>query len=94
MRPLWERLLYTRGWDKISVLLWKLQNARKAEKTDGASGEYTKMLKKERAGKAPVYCLDVYDTSNFAIDGGIIVSNCMDALRYAVDDMSAEHFDF
>ena len=52
------------------------------------------MLKKERAGKAPVYCLDVYDTSNFAIDGGIIVSNCMDCIRYAIDDMSAEHFDF
>lgn len=94
MRPLWERLLYTRCWDKISVLLWKLQNARKASQTDGASREYTKMLNKERVGKAPVYCLDVYDTSNFAIDGGIIVSNCMDALRYAVDDMSRQRFDF
>ena len=94
MRPLWERLLYTRCWDKISVLLWELQNARKASQTDGASREYTKMLKKERAGKAPVYCLDVYDTSNFAVDGGIIVSNCMDALRYAIDDLSKPRFDF
>lgn len=94
MRPLWERLLYTRCWDKISVLLWQLQNARKASQTDGASREYTKMLKKERAGKAPVYCLDVYDTSNFAVDGGIIVSNCMDALRYAIDDLQRPRFDF
>ena len=94
MRPLWERLLYTRCWDKISVLLWELQNARKASQTDGASREYTKMLTKERAGKAPVYCLDVYDTSNFAVDGGIIVSNCMDALRYAVDDLQRPRFDF
>ena len=94
MRPLWERLLYTRCWDKISVLLWKLQNARKASQADGASREYTKMLKKERAGKAPVYCLDVYDTSNFAVDGGIIVSNCMDALRYAIDDLQRPRFDF
>ena len=94
MRPLWERLLYTRCWDKISVLLWKLQNARKASQTDGTSREYTKMLKKERVGKAPVYCLDVYDTSNFAVDGGIIVSNCMDALRYAIDDLSRPRFDF
>lgn len=94
MRPLWERLLYTRCWDKISVLLWQLQNARKASQTDGASRGYTKMLKKERAGKVPVYCLDVYDTSNFAVDGGIIVSNCMDALRYAIDDLDKPRFDF
>lgn len=129
MCPLWERLLYTRCWDKISLLLWKLQNARKnktakrASRIIGASepsqkvrhmwknvlfpkaqraNMFAKMPKQEDIhptkieadGVEPVYCIDVYDTSNFSIEGGIIVSNCLDATRYAVDDLSKPRFDF
>ena len=127
--PLWERLLYTRCWDAISLLLWKLQDARKdktaqrASRISGASESSQKvrhmrknvlLSKAQRAdmlakvpeqedihpakieadGVEPVYCLDVYDTSNFSIEGGIIVSNCMDALRYAIDDLQRPRFDF
>ena len=129
LRPLWERLLYTRCWDAISLLLWKLQNARKNKTIKGASGisgaskpsqkvrhmwknvllsevqgddvfgempgqEDIHPAKIEADGVEPVYCLDVYDTSNFSIEGGVIVSNCMDSLRYAIDELSRPKFDF
>lgn len=127
--PLWERLLYTRCWDAISLLLWKLQDARKdktaqrASRISGASESSQKvrhmrknvlLSKAQRAdmlakvpeqedihpakieadGVEPVYCLDVYDTSNFSIEGGVIVSNCMDSIRYAIDDLQRPRFDF
>ena len=129
MCPMWERLLYTRCWDAISLLLCKLQNARKnktaerASRISGASEPGQKVrhmwknvlfskvqsddvfgkmpeqedihpAKIEADGVEPVYCLDVYDTSNFSIEGGVIVSNCMDSTRYAIDDLSKKRFDF
>lgn len=36
----------------------------------------------EPAGKQPVYNLEVDDYHNFAVNGGVIVHNCMDSLRY------------
>ena len=36
----------------------------------------------EEAGRADVYCLTVPTTAAFAIEGGLIVHNCADALRY------------
>lgn len=38
----------------------------------------------EDAGVSDVYCLTVPETEAFAVEGGVIVHNCMDALRYAV----------
>lgn len=35
-------------------------------------------------GKAPVYNMEVDDCHNFSVNGGIIVHNCMDAVRYFV----------
>lgn len=32
----------------------------------------------------PVYNMEVKDNHNFAVNGGIIVHNCMDAFRYYV----------
>lgn len=37
-----------------------------------------------KIGKADVYNMEVDDNHNFAIEGGLIVHNCMDALRYFV----------
>lgn len=41
-----------------------------------------RVVKIEQAGEHDVYCLDAEDTHAFAIDGGIIVHNCYDAVRY------------
>lgn len=37
-----------------------------------------------KVGKADVYNMEVEDNHNFAIEGGLIVHNCMDATRYFV----------
>jgi hypothetical protein len=36
------------------------------------------------AGRSAVYCLDVPATNAFAVEGGVVVHNCMDALRYLI----------
>ena len=38
----------------------------------------------ENAGVADVYNMEVEDNHNFAVNGGIIVHNCMDSTRYFV----------
>lgn len=40
-----------------------------------------------KVGKADVYNMEVDDNHNFAIEGGLIVHNCMDAMRYFVKTM-------
>lgn len=37
-----------------------------------------------KIGKEPVYNMEVEDNHNFAINGGLIVHNCMDSMRYFV----------
>lgn len=39
-------------------------------------------LRVSAAGRSDVYCLTVPTTEAFAVDGGVIVHNCMDATRY------------
>lgn len=40
-------------------------------------------IKKIRpCGKQPVYNMEVDEYHNFSVNGGIIVHNCMDAVRY------------
>lgn len=36
------------------------------------------------AGRSDVYCLTVPTTAAFAVESGVIVHNCMDALRYGI----------
>lgn len=43
-----------------------------------------RIAKIERIAAEPVYNMEVDDNHNFAINGGIIVHNCMDAMRYFV----------
>ena len=38
-------------------------------------------------GNADVYNMEVEDNHNFAVNGGLIVHNCMDSLRYFVKTM-------
>ena len=42
------------------------------------------VAKVERIANADVYNMEVDGTHNFAVNGGIIVHNCMDAFRYFV----------
>lgn len=41
----------------------------------------------EKIGKSDVYNMEVEDTHCFAVEGGLIVHNCMDAMRYFVQTM-------
>ena len=43
-----------------------------------------KIAKIEKDTQEPVYNMEVEDNHNFAINGGLIVHNCMDAMRYMV----------
>lgn len=46
--------------------------------------EYIGVVSVRKIGKADVYNMEVEDNHNFAIEGGMIVHNCMDAMRYFV----------
>lgn len=39
-------------------------------------------------GRADVYNMEVCGTHNFAVNGGYIVHNCMDSMRYFVKTMN------
>lgn len=41
----------------------------------------------ELDGNEDVYNLEVADNQNFAVNGGLIVHNCMDSCRYFVQTM-------
>jgi hypothetical protein len=63
------------GWVEAGMLLpgTRLVNA--------VTGKTSECVLTTPMGKADVYCLNVPDTGNFAIENGVVVSNC-DALRY------------
>lgn len=44
-----------------------------------------KIKKIKKIGKFDVYNMEVKDHHNFAVNGGFIVHNCVDALRYALN---------
>lgn len=46
------------------------------------------IAKIETCGVEPVYNMEVDDNHNFAINGGLIVHNCMDDTRYFVKTMN------
>jgi hypothetical protein len=47
-------------------------------------------VKSERLGQMDVYCLEVPTTNCFAIEGGLIVHNCADEVRYRI--YAKKHF--
>lgn len=49
-----------------------------------------KIKKIKKIGCEPVYNMEVKKYHNFAINGGLIVHNCLDALRYAYEDESKD----
>ena len=43
-----------------------------------------KVVGVKRIGEADVYNMEVQDNHNFSVNGGLIVHNCMDSMRYFV----------
>ena len=37
-------------------------------------------------GKQPVYNMEVQDHHNFLVQGGLVVHNCIDAVRYGLEN--------
>lgn len=57
--------------------------------------DYAKIKNIEFAGTEDVFNMEVDTHHNFSICGGLIVHNCMDAMRYALEDFSkGETFSF
>lgn len=81
LRNMWARILVNQ--ERCADMLAKMSKQKNG-----------KIANIEEDGTEPVFCLDVFDTSTFSIEGGVIVSNCLDSIRYAVDDLQRPRFDF
>jgi hypothetical protein len=60
----------------------KLTGTRKQKHAQGRV--LTKVCRVQSASKSDVYCLTVPETEAFAVESGVVVHNCMDALRYGI----------
>ena len=69
------------GVEKNSLLI-NTQNQKPVQ--DHADFSCVGIRSIKKIGREPVYNMEVDDNHNFAINGGLIVHNCMDALRYFV----------
>ena len=48
--------------------------------------KYSKVKSVKYAGKSDVYNMEVQTYHNFSVNNGLIVHNCIDALRYSMQD--------
>lgn len=62
-----------------------IQSQRHAQ--ESVAVEYVNILSVQKKGRAPVYNMEVEENHNFAVNGGLIVHNCMDSMRYFVKSM-------
>lgn len=51
---------------------------------------YKKIKRVKYIGKQDVYNMEVKRHHNFSVNGGLIVHNCIDAVRYSVNDLSRD----
>ena len=65
-----------------SVRQTNIQKRELVAEVAGISSVGIKAIRK--VGRADVYNMEVEDNHNFAIEGGLIVHNCMDSMRYFV----------
>ncbi len=56
-----------------------------------AFNDYESVADVKIEGKEPVYNMEVEDNHNFAVNGGLIVHNCMDDMRYFVNTILYNH---
>lgn len=47
-------------------------------------GNFVRIKKIKRCSAEPVYNMEVEKHHNFSVNGGLIVHNCIDAVRYAM----------
>lgn len=66
----------------MSLQQTNIQKREPVAEVAGISSVGIKAIRK--IGKADVYNMEVEDNHNFAIEGGLIVHNCMDSMRYFV----------
>ena len=68
------------------VILSKQANIQRHKPApQNAEVQYVGIKGIKRSQSQPVYNMEVDDNHNFAVNGGIIVHNCMDAFRYYVN---------
>ena len=51
---------------------------------------YKKIKQIKYIGKEDVYNMEVKNHHNFSVNGGLIVHNCIDSVRYAISDLSRD----
>lgn len=51
---------------------------------------YKKIKQIKYIGKEDVYNMEVKNHHNFSVNGGLIVHNCIDAIRYGCNDLSRD----
>lgn len=52
--------------------------------------KYKKIKQIKYIGKEDVYNMEIKTHHNFSVNSGLIVHNCLDALRYAYEDESKD----
>lgn len=57
---------------------------REPKTAQGNAGPFSWCVSVTPAGRSDVYCLEVPSTHAFAVEGGVVVHNCMDGLRYLI----------
>ena len=64
----------------MSLQQTNIQKQEPVAEVAGISSVGIKAIRK--IGRADVYNMEVEDNHNFSIEGGLIVHNCMDSMRY------------
>ena len=76
-----HRILTDNGWIEAKCL------TQSSKIIDIDCSNLVSVEKVEREPNEDVYNMEVMGTHNFAVNGGVIVHNCMDAIRYFVNTM-------
>ena len=58
----------------------------RVRKNSGTGTRFVAVQKVSPIGKQPVYNMEVQDHHNFLVQGGLVVHNCIDAVRYGLEN--------
>ena len=61
------------------------QDAVRADAPHSCAGRFARVKSVRRTTPEPVYNMEVERYHNFAVNGGLIVHNCIDSARYALE---------
>lgn len=85
-----HKILTSRGWVEAQNLTVEDEIL---DITNTSARCFVKIASIKKSEKQDVYNMEVMGTHNFSVDGGLIVHNCMDAMRYFVETIKAYGFD-